>query len=66
MATIQIPDVAEFILDTEDAVKFETQENGDRVTLYAHLDKTTAATIAWLANGKDGLKIHVEMKIVEE
>lgn len=63
---IEIPSVAEFILDTDDAIKFETQTNGDRITMYTHLDEETAATIAYLANRKDGLKISVEIKMLEE
>ena len=63
MATINIPDVAEFVLDSDDSIKFETQTNGDRITIYTHLNNEVAAIVAYLANCK-GESIRIEMKKV--
>lgn len=63
MGTINIPDVAEFVLDEDDSIKLETQTNGDRITIYTHLTKETSAVIAYLANCKKPVRI--EMKAVE-
>lgn len=62
MGTINIPDVAEIVLDHDDSIKFETQTNGDKITIYTHLTKENSAILAYLANIKSPVK--VEFKVV--
>ncbi len=63
MGAINIPDTAEFVLDADDSIKFETQTNGDKLTIFAHLDRDVAAILAYLANCK-GCPIHIELRKV--
>ena len=61
---IEIPDSCEFTLDTPDALKVQTQTNGDTITMYPHLTKEQAAILAYLANVCDD-PISVEIKLAE-
>jgi len=65
MGTINISDIATFVLDEDDSIKLETQTNGDRITIKTHLDKDTVAAIAYLANCK-GEPIRIRIKKVTE
>jgi hypothetical protein len=56
----EISEVCGFEVDTE-KVFLQTNQNGDTITIAGiHLDANDAASLGWLLNGKETIKVKIK------